>query len=96
MVLQLVTSLAYEIVQASWRTATLAIPAFIAAETALAYYKDELNNLEENLLVDSRIFVGLLVLAGGISVLIGQEVPRFKLIGDIIAVTYFGYLFWKF
>lgn len=96
MVLQLLTSVAYEIVQASWRTATVLVPVFLALKAVLAYKENDLDNFSDRLIDDSRTFVAAIVLLGSISVAAGVEIPRFSLIGDLIAVVFFGFLFWKF
>lgn len=98
MVLQILTSIGYDIVQATWRTATLAVPVFLVLKIAQTYLGEglKMKNLEESLIEDSRTFVALLTLAGSLSILFGAEVPRFRVIGDFFAVIYFGFLFWKF
>ncbi|WP_414836690.1 hypothetical protein [Candidatus Nanohalococcus occultus] len=96
MVLQSATGLAYEIVQATWRTATLLVPVFLTSKISIYYLRESYDSLEEALSDSSREFVAVLALIGTLSVLTDMAVPRFKLIGDIIAVLYFGFLFWKF
>lgn len=96
MILQALTGAAYSLVQSSWRAATLAVPVYLLTKSALMYRSGKLDSYQEEFLDDSRLFVGGLALIGLLSAVSGVEIPRFRLVGDIIAVMFFGFLFWKF
>lgn len=96
MILQALTGAAYSLVQSSWRAATLAVPLYLLVKSITLYRNGEFDSYQEAFIDDSRIFVGALTLIGLVSAVSGLEIPRFKLVGDLIAVIYFGFLFWKF
>ena len=95
--IELITSLGYDIVEASWHSAALLSKFYLL--TVLIRLRDNLDRetVQETLLDESKIVVGLFVLVGVFSLLSGIEVrPVFALISEGIALVYLGFLFWEF
>jgi len=99
MVLEILTSFGYDAVQQSWIVATVLVKYvlfFLGVET---YYREGLNleHYGEVLMENSREFVAFIVFLGVANVFAGFSIqPVFELPSQLIALGYFGYLFWKY
>lgn len=99
MVLQLITSFIYNLVESSWTVSTILIKYFLIA--AIIYcLKDRENfveKLENFILETSRETVSIILGIGLILTLTSITVnPLLKEVSSLIALIYFGFLFWKF
>ena len=95
--IELITSLAYNIVEASWHTAAVLTKIYLL--TVLFRVREEFEPLKvEKLVIDeSRQILGIYLTIGIISLAIGWEIrPIFPLISEGIALIYLAYLFWKY
>ncbi|MFB6199526.1 MAG: hypothetical protein ABEJ83_01490 [Candidatus Nanohaloarchaea archaeon] len=99
MVLSILTGAIYEVVRHSWLVASsvlmILLPLFFVYES-----RDGLKSLgeyEDALLEYSPALVTGIVVTGFLGFLTGFEFePVFKLVGEVVALAYFGFLFWKF
>jgi hypothetical protein len=97
--LQTVTGFGYELVQQTWIASTVLIKPAIVLHIAKLVYDERINlkHLEEVLLDYSRPTVGVMFLTGLFFTLLGLEAePVFKVFSQLLALTYYGFLFWKF
>ncbi|MFB6245626.1 MAG: hypothetical protein ABEJ03_04755 [Candidatus Nanohaloarchaea archaeon] len=96
MVLQEAASAAYLVVQSSWNLSTFLVPVFLAAETARSYLTERLEEFEETAVGDSVPFVIATVFLGASTRAAGIEIPEANVFGSLIALAFYGYLFWRF
>lgn len=99
MAIQAVTSFIYQAVEQSWLVATVLVKYIILVHAAeLLYQKDfSLRKLEDVVLKYSYAVVTAVVFLGLVTALVGASIqPNFKLLSQLVALTYFGFLFWKF
>lgn len=97
--LDLATSIGYSIVESSWHTAAFLAKFYLIFTLGRLKFRDrlDLENFEDAVLVESRLFVGLIVFIGVLSLIAGLEIrPQLPLISELVALIYFGFLFWKF
>lgn len=99
MVLELITSFGYELVKQSWLVATVLVKYTLLFLAITTYYQKglDLEYFEEVLIQNSRELISLIVLLGFVKVFVSYEIePVLKLPSQLIALAYFGYLFWKY
>ena len=99
MVLNVLTGVIYEVVRHSWLVASsvlmIVLPLFFVYESRDGL--KELEEYEDALLEYSPALVTGIVVTGFLGFLIGFEFePVLKLVGEVVALAYFGFLFWKF
>lgn len=99
MILQILSSLAYQIVEQSWIIATVLVKYFLVF-LGLKIIKErnfELNHISEQLLEYSDELVALIVFLGITNVFVGIEISAlFTVFSQVTAFLYFAYLFWKY
>ncbi len=99
MVLQLAVSVIYELVRQSWLVSTVLMKYFLVLHLGELAYRKQLDwkSFGEKIMKYSRpTLVGIVTLAA-IMAITGVELqPRFKLFSELVALGYFGFLFWKF
>ncbi len=99
MVLQLFTSAVVTVVGSSWIAASIFLKYFLVGLAAKNVYQGRvslesfLGDVMESseLVVTSIIGAGMLISLAGLS-----PRPLFKLFSELVALGYFGYLFWKY
>ena len=99
MVLQLLTSTAYALIESSWMISTVIVKYFLLSAGLITvsrredYIEDFRSILDEYSagIVTSIVILGVLALVSGLSVK-----PVLPVFSHLIAVIYFGYLFWEF
>lgn len=99
MVLQLLVSFGYSLIENSWIAATVLVKYFLMGGVAYAIYRKEdyFKNFRKVIENYSSETVSIIVLIGLISTLSGFQVqPVATVLSHVVAVSYFGYLFWKF
>jgi len=99
MAIQVLTSFIYQVVEQSWAVATVLVKYILIAHIAELFYSDESNlrHLEEIVLKYSYAVVGSIVVLGFLTAALQISVePFFKAFSEMLAVIYFGFLFWKF
>lgn len=99
MVLQEVTSAAYLLVESSWTAATFLIWPILLANLALAYREDALTleGVQDTFIEYSRDSVAMIVLGGVLIAVTGTSISAPLLLwGQLAALGYFIFLFWKF
>ena len=101
--IQLLTSTAYNLVEASWFSAAVIVKYYLIYATFRIYQQGyltgetEVEKIKEYLLQESKFVIGIIVGAGLITYSIGYELrPRFELLSELTALIYLGYLFWEF
>ncbi len=99
MVLQILTSFIYSLVEHSWTVSTVLTKYFIAFIIFKTFQGDERNlkSFSDKLIDYSDIFVTSVVLLGAANIFIGLEITPFvRVFSEIVALGYFGFLFWKY
>lgn len=99
MVLQLLASFAYSLVESSWMVSTVAVKYFLIAGVvyALSNEEDYIENFRSFVDNFSPELVSAIVLTGLVLVLTGVNLaPTAAVFSHLVTVTFFGYLFWKF
>lgn len=99
MVLQVLTSFAYDWVSSSWMITTLTIEVILVLHLAKLFYDENFSfqHLEETVVRYSRLVVLIIVTLGLAALVSGFEAePPFKLLSEFLALLYFGFLFWRF
>ena len=99
MVLPLITSTIVAVVEGSWIAASILLKYFLILVIAKNLYQNSLTkeNLSREILESSRIVVtGLVVLGALISVSGLSLSPFFQLFSELVALSYFAFLFWKY
>lgn len=99
MVLQLLTSTAYALIESSWMVSTVIVKYFLLSAVLIAFsrrkdYIEDFRSIIDEYspgFVTSIVLIGFLALASGINVK-----PVSPIFSNLIAVIYFGYLFWEF
>ncbi|MFQ3275107.1 MAG: hypothetical protein ACI9LV_000102 [Candidatus Nanohaloarchaea archaeon] len=99
MVIQLLSSFAYSLVENSWMVSTIAVKYFlfigvIYAASKESNYVENFKNFVEDFsgeLVSGIVVIGLLTLLTGTNL-----TPVASVFSHLVTVTYFGYLFWEF
>jgi hypothetical protein len=91
--------LAYEVVRSSWVVSTVLLKQVLVLHLAKLALDEEMNlkHLEEVVLKYSRPTVASMVTLGFIVAITGFEItPAFPVYSELIALIYYGFLFWKF
>jgi membrane-associated HD superfamily phosphohydrolase len=99
MAIQALTSFIYQAVQQSWLVSTVLVKYIVLVHIAELLYRHNFNlkHLEEIVLKYSHIVVASIVVLGFLTALLGISFePVFETLSQLIAVIYFGFLFWKF
>lgn len=99
MVLQLLSSFAYNLVEQSWIMATIVVKYFLLVVGAKVAWekKFDLEYISDQLLEYSGEIVALVVLLGLVNVFAGFSVsPVFTVFSQVTAFLYFAFLFWKY
>jgi hypothetical protein len=99
MVLQLLVSFGYSLVENSWMAATVLVKYFLIGGVGYTLYRkqDYFENFRNVIEDYSGEAVSAIVLIGFIFTLTGFQVqPIGTVLSHIAAVSYFGYLFWEF
>ncbi|MFT4892259.1 MAG: hypothetical protein ACI8Z7_000026 [Candidatus Nanohaloarchaea archaeon] len=99
MVLQVLASFGYSLVESSWMVSTVAVKYFLFAGLVYAFSKKE-NYFEQfrSFIEEfSQEFVSIMVIAGFLALAGGLKVsPLASVFSHVLAAVYFGYLFWEF
>lgn len=97
------TSIGYNLVEASWFSASVIVKFYLLYALARiyrnGYLEDEIqkSEIKDYLLQESKIVLGVIVTIGIITSIVGYELrPRFELLSELTALIYLGYLFWEF
>ena len=99
MVVQLLTSVIYEVVQDSWTVISITAKYYVLGVLLYLQYQDRLSleEVTEKSIDDSRLFIGAMVLAGTLLHTSGASIsPLFKFFSQLVALGYLGYLFWEY
>lgn len=99
MVVQTLASSAYRFVEHTWLASSVLIKYVLALHIAELLYRREfdLKHLEDIILKYSRPVVALMAVLGLVTALSSVTIdPNFRLLSELAAVFYFGFLFWKF
>lgn len=99
MVLNVLIGAVYSLVQNSWIVSTVILKYLLFFTGVNVYIRDglDLQSFEDVLLNNSRELVTLIVLIGGLNSLIGLEItPFFQIFSQLVALFFFGLLFWKY
>ncbi len=99
MVLELLISAVYQVVKSSWELSVFLVKFFVLAVFLELAYRRNLNltSFVEEVVKYGRPMVAFLVAGGSILALTGVEVPiLYRILGELVAVGYFGLLFWKY
>jgi|GEM_PF-2312623 len=100
--IEALTSSAYSLVEASWHTSAVLVKFYLIYAGATIYRRGLLDEedgekIESYILEESKLVLSALVGIGALTVLTGFEIrPRFELLGELTALIYLGFLFWKF
>jgi len=101
--IELLTSLGYSLVEASWFSATVVVKFYLLYAAFQVYQRGYLSDdvqrgeINKYLLQESKIVLSFIVALGAITSIAGYELrPRFDLLSELITVVYLGYLFWEF
>lgn len=100
--IELLTSSAYSLVEASWHTSAVLVKFYLVFSTARLYRRglleeEKLDEVESFILEESKVVLAVILGIGGLTALTGFELrPRFELLSELSALIYLGYLFWKF
>lgn len=99
MVLQLLVSFGYSLVENSWTVATVLVKYLLLGGViyALSEKKDYFENFRAFIEDYSREAVSVIVLLGFMVTVSGLELqPLAKVFSHLTAIAYLGYLFWDF
>ena len=99
MVVKVLAGLVYELIQNSWIFATILSKYFLISVgiKALREDSDFRETFQKDLLNYSPLFVSVLVLLGLLNFVLRLDVQPFSNpVSQIVALTYFGFLFWKY
>lgn len=99
MVLQAFVSLVYGVIQGSWIVSAVAVKYILALQLVYAYRSDGdmIDNFREEVNEYSREIVSFIVVLGVLVSLTGIDFTAlFEPVSYLVAVVYFGYLFWQF
>jgi len=85
-------------VQNAWIVSTIAVKYFVFGVVLISLRENEgFQGFTDRILEYSPGFVTLLVALGALNVFVGAvEEPFFKVFSEIVAFSYFLYLFWKY
>lgn len=99
MVVQLLSSFAYSLVESSWMVSTILVKYFLLTGVVYSLYKDNgfLEGFRSFIEFYSDEMITLIILTGLVTMVLGASFsPLVAIFSHLTAVTYFGYLFWKF
>ena len=92
-------ALGHEIIRSAWMAASVLVKYYIAGTLAYLTYRDNFSveELRNNLLDNSKIFIFTLLLAGILLALFQIEINALSPVASqIIALAYLGFLFWVY
>jgi len=98
-VLQLLTSVVYELVSHSWTVAAITAKYYLGSTLILLYTDNNLSleGFTDKLIEESRLVVSSFILGGTVLYVSGLELtPFFVLFSELTALIYLGVLFWKY
>ena len=94
MVLNALISVVYSTVVEAWSLAVLTTPVFLLAALFYSYYKDlEVVDFVEDV---SEYFISGLVVSGFLLSSLGFSTPSGNLVGQLIALVYLFFVFWRY
>lgn len=99
MALEFLAGAVYKIVEQSWASAAEIVPILLAILAAYSSTKKEdfLEEFRRSIAEYSEEFVTIIVATGILRVILNIEAtPLTGVYGQIVALFYFGYLFWKY
>ena len=98
-VLQLLTSVVYELVSHSWTVAAITAKYYLGSTLILLYTDNNLSleSFTDKLIEESRLVVSSFIVGGAVLYVSGLELtPFFVLFSELTALIYLGVLFWKY
>ena len=99
MVLSSITYAIIAVVEGSWIASSIFLKYYISGLVVKNLYQDSLNSEEfiEEIMESSELVVSLLIVSGAVIAVSNLSLtPLVKLFSEIIALGYFGLLFWKY
>jgi hypothetical protein len=99
MVIPSITSAIVAAVGGSWIASSIFLKYFIVGLVAKNLYQDSLSRekLVEDIMESSELIVSLLIVSGLLITVSGLETkPVLELFSELVALGYFGILFWKY
>ena len=89
----------YQLVQSTWIVASITAKYYLLGSAGYLIYKDRFSkeNFLEKILDDGKDFIFAVAGLGALFYVLSLELqPLFSFPSQLIAVTYLGYLFWKY
>ena len=99
MVLSSITSAVIAVVEGSWIASSIFLKYYISGLVVKNLYQDSLNREEfiGEIMESSELVVSLLILSGAVFAVSNLSLtPLVELFSELVALGYFGLLFWKF
>jgi ribulose 1,5-bisphosphate synthetase/thiazole synthase len=99
MVLQVLTSVVYDVTQHSWTAVSIVAKYYLVGVAAYLYSEKGLTkeNFEDKLVEDGRLILAGVVAAGTLLYLLSLELnPLVKVLSELVALVYLGFLFWDY
>ncbi len=99
MVLQTLTGIIYDVTSYSWTSASIIVKYYLIAAAAYLYSQKKLTkeSFAEKLIYDSRFLLTGIVASGVILyVLEFGLTPVLRIVSEVFALSYLGYIFWKY
>lgn len=99
MVIQTLTGVIYEITSQSWAVASIIVKYYLVAAAAYLYSEKALTKelFKEKIIKDSRFVLTGTAAAGTLLFTLGLSLePLIRLFSEFVALTYLGYLFWRY
>lgn len=90
----------YNWLTSAWQVSTVLIFLILAAEALLSYYKEELSleTYKKSIIGHSRLSVGIIFLLGILTNItsLANYLPEEFILGEVLALSYFAYLFYHY
>ena len=89
----------YQLVQSTWIAASITAKYYLLGSAGYLFYRENLSvdSFLEKILDDGKDFIFAVAGLGTLFYLLSLELqPLFSFPSQLIAVTYLGYLFWKY
>ena len=99
MVIPSITSAIVEVVEGSWIASSIFLKYFLIGLVAKNLYQDSLTRekLVEDIMESSELVVSMLIVSGLLITVSGLETrPVLELFSELVALGYFGILFWNY
>ncbi|MFB6115408.1 MAG: hypothetical protein ABEK04_03870 [Candidatus Nanohalobium sp.] len=99
MILPLITSTIVSIVEGTWIVSSILLKYLLIGLVAKNLYQGSftIEGLRNDILGSSELVVSSLVVVGAVVAVSGlSPSPVLKLFSELVALGYFGYLFWKY